>query len=70
MGLEDGWGRVIDVLRDIIPVYDKVNRYISLGKDVEYRRNGVSGRVHPGDTILDAGSGFVNMSITANKICR
>ena len=65
MGLEEGWGRVIDVLRDIIPVYDRVNSYISLGKDTEYRRRGISGGVRPGDRVLDAGSGFGNMSLTA-----
>ena len=31
------WGEVIEVLRSIIPVYDKVNRVISFGKDGEYR---------------------------------
>ena len=69
MGLQEGWGGVINVLQDIIPVYDKVNTYISLGKDSEYRRIGITGRVHRGDTILDAGSGFGNMSITAARIC-
>lgn len=69
MGLEEGWGRVIDVLRDIIPVYDRVNSYISLGKDTEYRARGITGRVHPGDRVLDAGSGFGNMSITAARVC-
>ena len=37
MGLGSYWGEVIEVLREIIPVYDKVNSYISLGKDVEHR---------------------------------
>lgn len=69
MGLGSYWGEVIDVLRQIIPVYDKVNSYISLGKDVEHRNRGISGRVNSGDTILDAGSGFGNMSKTAEKLC-
>lgn len=69
MGLGSYWGEVIEVLRQIIPVYDKVNSYISLGKDVEHRNRGISGRVHPGDSILDAGSGFGNMSKTAERIC-
>jgi demethylmenaquinone methyltransferase / 2-methoxy-6-polyprenyl-1,4-benzoquinol methylase len=56
------WGEVIEVLRSIIPVYDKVNRFISLGKDEEYRVRGISGRVVPGNIILDAGSGYGNMS--------
>lgn len=69
MGLGSYWGEVIDVLRQIIPVYDKVNSYISLGKDVQHRNRGISGRVNQGDAVLDAGSGFGNMSKTAEKIC-
>jgi len=69
MGLGSYWGEVLDVLQDIIPVYDKVNSAISFGKDVEHRNKGISGRVLPGDKILDAGSGFGNMSKTASKLC-
>ena len=69
MGLGSYWGEVIEVLREIIPIYDKVNSYISLGKDVKHRTQGISGRVLPGNKILDAGSGFGNMSKTASKIC-
>lgn len=59
------WPEVIEVLRAIVPVYDKVNRVISLGKDDEYRRHAIRGRVMPGDWVLDAGSGYGNMSRTA-----
>lgn len=69
MGLGSYWGEVLDVLQDIIPVYDKVNSAISFGKDAEHRTKGISGRVLPGDKILDAGSGFGNMSKTASKLC-
>ena len=68
MGLGSYWGEVMEVLREIIPVYDKVNSIISLGKDVEHRNRGISQRVHPGNKILDAGSGFGNMSKTAMKL--
>lgn len=69
MGLGSSWGQVLDVLEQIIPVYDKVNSFISLGKDLEFRERGIRGRVNKGDWILDAGSGFGNMSKTAMKIC-
>lgn len=68
MGLGSYWSEVIDVLRDIIPVYDKVNSYISLGKDKEHRNRAISGRIKKGDKILDAGSGFGNMSKTASDL--
>ena len=69
MGLGSYWGQVLEVLEDIIPVYDKVNSAISLGKDVEFRTRGLTGRVMEGNMVLDAGSGFGNMSKTALKIC-
>ena len=51
MGLGSYWGEVIDVLRDIIPVYDKVNSFISLGKDTEHRNRAISGRINKGDKL-------------------
>ena len=69
MGLGSYWGEVLDVLREIIPVYNKVNSYISLGKDVKHRNRGIKGRVLAGNKILDAGSGFGNMSKTASNLC-
>ena len=68
MGLGGYWSEVLDVLRDIIPVYDKVNSYISLGKDKEHRIRGIKGRVKSGDAVLDAGSGFGNMARTALEV--
>ena len=70
MGLGSYWGEVLDVLREIIPVYDKVNSAISLGKDVEHRTRGIKDRVLPGNKVLDAGSGFGNMSKTAMGLCK
>jgi len=69
VGLGSYWGEVLEVLEKIIPVYDKVNSMISLGRDSEFRQRGITNRVHPGNHILDAGSGFGNMSKTASKIC-
>jgi len=56
------WNEVIKVLRNIIPVYDKVNSAISLGKDNQFRKEGIRKSVFPGNHILDAGSGYGNMS--------
>ncbi len=66
MGLEkEYWGKVLGALSEIIPIYDKVNFYISFGKDQWCRVNGIDGNVKCGDDILDMGSGFGNMSKTA-----
>lgn len=69
MGLGSKWGQVLEILEQIIPVYDRVNSFISLGKDSEFRERGIRGRVNKGDAVLDAGSGFGNMSKTAMKLC-
>ena len=58
------WREVIDVLKNIIPVYDKVNSVISLGKDNDFRKEGIIKSITPGNVILDAGSGYGNMSKT------
>ncbi|HYZ58010.1 MAG TPA: methylase, partial [Nitrososphaeraceae archaeon] len=50
------------MLHLIIPVYDKVNMAISGGRADEYRRKGIKGNIHLGNRVLDAGSGFGNMS--------
>jgi demethylmenaquinone methyltransferase / 2-methoxy-6-polyprenyl-1,4-benzoquinol methylase len=62
------WKEVTGVLRSIIPVYDKVNMAISLGKANKYREMGIKGNVFPGNKILDAGSGFGNMSRIAARL--
>ena len=69
MGLGSYWHEIIEVLRDIIPVYDKVNSAISLGKDLEYREYGISARIKENNLVLDAGSGYGNMSKIALRKC-
>ena len=56
------WKEVINVLKNVIPVYDRVNSVISLGKDVKYRKEGIIKSIRSGNVVLDAGSGFGNMS--------
>lgn len=70
MGLGSDWGKILEILEQIIPVYDRVNSFISLGKDREFRERGIRNRVNKNDSILDAGSGFGNMSKTAMKLCQ
>ena len=56
------WPEIILTLRSIIPVYNRVNRVISLGKDADYRKMCLNRQLKLGDRVLDAGSGFGNMS--------
>ncbi len=61
------WHDVIAVLRDIIPVYDKVNMAISLGRAKELRDKGVELLLNNDLFVLDAGSGYGNMSEILRK---
>jgi demethylmenaquinone methyltransferase/2-methoxy-6-polyprenyl-1,4-benzoquinol methylase len=40
-GLSEDWLFVEDTLKKVIPVYDKTNRYISLGTDIKIRKEGL-----------------------------
>jgi demethylmenaquinone methyltransferase/2-methoxy-6-polyprenyl-1,4-benzoquinol methylase len=65
---QEYWKHVLATLREVIPVYNRVNKIISLGQDNSYRYLGISKNVRESDIILDAGSGFGNMSLMAQKI--
>jgi demethylmenaquinone methyltransferase/2-methoxy-6-polyprenyl-1,4-benzoquinol methylase len=62
-GLKEDWNKVEQVLEDIIPVYDKTNRYISLGSDLNIRREGLNllkellGDIQSEFSIVDLGAG-------------
>ena len=63
------WAEVIEVLRSVIPFYDRVNKAISLGNDTRFRIKGVKGRINLGSLLLDAGSGYGNMSrVVLNEV--
>ena len=68
MGLgEEYWHDVIKVLKEVIPVYDKVNHAISLGRASRLREKGIRLLMNGYDDdiiVLDAGSGYGNMSKT------
>lgn len=67
-GLGSKWPDVMEVLEEIIPIYDRVNSIISLGRDSKHRARGISKGVCRGDRVLDAGSGFGNMSKAAMNL--
>ncbi|MHB1909203.1 MAG: class I SAM-dependent methyltransferase [Nitrososphaerales archaeon] len=69
-GLKEEWTSVEETLLKIIPVYDKVNRYISLGRDLKLRKEGLQlleKAVGVDSTILDLGSGPGKMSELLRK---
>ena len=61
-GLREQWQGIIDVLGEVIDVYDRANRAISLGSDIPLRKKGIENGVRPMDLVLDAGSGLGRMS--------
>lgn len=65
-GLEDDWSFIQQTLEEIIPVYDRTNRYISLGTDLKLRRRGIDLLLNSyGDksfSLLDLGCGTGSMT--------
>jgi demethylmenaquinone methyltransferase / 2-methoxy-6-polyprenyl-1,4-benzoquinol methylase len=65
-GLSDDWYSVQETLEQVIPVYDRTNRYISLGTDLKLRRRGIELLVaqfpEQKFTLLDLGCGTGTMS--------
>jgi len=61
-GLREQWQSIIDVLEEVIDVYDRANRAISLGSDIPHRKEGIENGVRPRDVVLDAGSGLGRMA--------
>lgn len=66
-GLKEDWDQVQRILEEIIPVYDKTNRYISLGTDLKLRKRGIDllvNSIGKADfTALDLGSGTGKMAM-------
>ncbi|MGI0091974.1 MAG: class I SAM-dependent methyltransferase, partial [Nitrososphaerales archaeon] len=67
-GLKEDWRSVQRILEEIIPVYDRTNRYISLGTDVKLRKRGIEllqcsfGGGQP-FSVLDLGCGTGKMTM-------
>jgi len=51
----------------IAPVYDAMNRIMTLGLDVRWRRLAAQAAVRPGDTVLDAACGTGDLAIADRK---
>ncbi len=64
-GLHEHWSKVVRILEEIVPVYERVNRVISFGRDLDYRREGILAGIRPGNRVLDAGCGPGTMSDVA-----
>lgn len=66
-GLRDDWTSVQKALEEIVAVYDKTNRYISLGTDLKLRKKGVDLLIkYTGKdnfSVLDLGCGTGKMSM-------
>jgi demethylmenaquinone methyltransferase/2-methoxy-6-polyprenyl-1,4-benzoquinol methylase len=58
---------VRDMFDRIAPVYDLMNRVMTMGLDQRWRRATVQAVVHPGDRVLDAACGTGDLAIIAAK---
>jgi len=57
-GLGNSWRKVVEeALGSLVPVYDKMNKVMSFGKDIEWRKTGIKIAFKGGERILDAGCG-------------
>lgn len=57
-GLAEDWQHVVEgSLSRLIPVYDKMNRVMSFGKDLEWRLKGILEAFSGNERVLDAGCG-------------
>ncbi|RLG59457.1 methylase, partial [Candidatus Geothermarchaeota archaeon] len=59
---DDKWIRIMTALSSVIPIYDKANKLISLGKDVRLREDAITETLKDEGTVLDAGCGLGKMS--------
>jgi len=68
LGLQDDWLKVVNSLRSISDIYDRVNRVISFNRDLELRAETLNGVLAEGDRLLDLGCGPGVFSRVAKKI--
>ncbi len=61
-GLGEIWQKTEEALIETIPIYDQGNRIISIGRDKQYRREGILQTVKYQDRVLDLGCGPGTMS--------
>lgn len=67
-GLGKNWDRTVKVLSEISRVYRKFNRAISLGRDIEIRREAVKMSAKDPRVVIDLGSGdgtFTEIAVSA-----
>lgn len=57
LGLQGDWRKVVESLKAIADIYDRVNRVISLNTDLRLRYEGLSGFLGEGERVLDLGCG-------------
>ncbi|MEM0271724.1 MAG: class I SAM-dependent methyltransferase [Thermoprotei archaeon] len=57
-GLDKDWDAVVEkALSKLIPVYDRMNRVMSFGRDLDWRLKGIRAAFSGRETVLDAGCG-------------
>jgi len=67
-GLGEDWGKILDDLRVLVPIYERGNRILSLGRSEKLRRSALASGLPESGVVVDVGSGPGNMSIEAKKL--
>jgi demethylmenaquinone methyltransferase/2-methoxy-6-polyprenyl-1,4-benzoquinol methylase len=67
-GLGEDWSRILDDLRVLVPIYEKGNRILSLGRSGMLRRTALAAGLPASGVVVDVGSGPGNMSVEARML--
>jgi demethylmenaquinone methyltransferase/2-methoxy-6-polyprenyl-1,4-benzoquinol methylase len=67
-GLGEDWNKILDDLRVLVPIYERGNRILSLGRSGRLRRSALASGLPGSGVVVDVGSGPGSMSIEARRL--
>jgi demethylmenaquinone methyltransferase/2-methoxy-6-polyprenyl-1,4-benzoquinol methylase len=67
-GLGEDWSRILDDLKVLVPIYERGNMILSLGRSGKLRRMAISSGLPGSGLVVDVGSGPGSMSVEAKRM--
>lgn len=67
-GLGEDWNRILDDLRVLVPIYERGNMILSLGRSGKIRRSALASGLPGSGVVVDVGSGPGSMSVEARRL--